>query len=138
MNANPHEVEAQRWIELAEDDLAAAETLLSSGAVKPRQTCYSSQQAAEKALKAVLIMATTKYPWKHDLVALEALVPNGWGVKVYAAELPYLTQWAIAGRYPDPTAAPLTITDAQTALETARKVVKSARADIDARSIGGP
>lgn len=47
------EVEARRWLAQARDDLALAEWLLNEGRFFDKG-CFISQQAAEKALKAVL------------------------------------------------------------------------------------
>jgi HEPN domain-containing protein len=68
--------EALRWSAWASDDLAAARAITSSTTTAfPRQACYLSQQAAEKALKALLIALDIDFPKTHDLLRLRALVP---------------------------------------------------------------
>ena len=47
--------EALRWLNFAYDDLRTAEACFELKDLPPRQTCYLSQQAAEKAIKALLI-----------------------------------------------------------------------------------
>jgi HEPN domain-containing protein len=49
---NPAQLEARRWFRQAQADLAVVHTLKSAGHYAA--TCFHSQQAAEKALKAVL------------------------------------------------------------------------------------
>jgi HEPN domain-containing protein len=46
---------AGEWLQYALDDLVVAEGHLANEAVPPRYVCYQSQQAAEKALKALLV-----------------------------------------------------------------------------------
>lgn len=47
---------ALRWLEYAKDDLQAATVIFSSADVAPRTACFLSQQSAEKALKAILLL----------------------------------------------------------------------------------
>lgn len=93
--------EASRWVELAEEDLRGADAMASEEAFSPRHVCWYSQQAAEKALKAVLVFEQVSFPFSHDLEQLRALVPIGWRVRGIQADLPTLSRWAIEGRYPD-------------------------------------
>ena len=44
-----------RWLRYAEEDLITSETFLGHPHIPPRQVCWHTQQAAEKALKASLI-----------------------------------------------------------------------------------
>ncbi len=74
-------VEAERWLAYAESDLRAARALLDDPDHFPRQVCFLSQQAAEKALKAVLVLANVDFPRSHDLDYLRDLVPGGWHSK---------------------------------------------------------
>ncbi|MFZ5922174.1 MAG: HEPN domain-containing protein [Chloroflexota bacterium] len=96
MNAN----EAKRWISFAEKDLSAASVLLDSGEFFPRQICFLAQQAAEKAIKAVLVFEEVDFPKNHDLDRLRDLIPDGWIVKGTFPDLAALTIWAVESRYP--------------------------------------
>lgn len=49
------EPEAQRWLRLAREDLAAAEQLHAESEHPARVVRFHAQQAAEKALKAAII-----------------------------------------------------------------------------------
>ncbi|AEK73674.1 HEPN domain protein [Thermococcus sp. 4557] len=49
------------WIKQAEEDLFTAETLLSFKKPAPWIICFHAQQAAEKFLKAFLIIITSRF-----------------------------------------------------------------------------
>jgi HEPN domain-containing protein len=53
------------WLRLADEDLAMARLALDRGIY--RQTCFHAQQAAEKALKALLLVRRGTYPRTHSL-----------------------------------------------------------------------
>ena len=69
MNAS----EAQRWMDYARSDLDAANLLLERGEFFPRQICFMSQQAGEKALKAILVYLEIHFPKIRDLDRLRLL-----------------------------------------------------------------
>lgn len=61
----------QKWLKKAEDDLIVARHLLND--LHPQQieiSCFHSQQAAEKALKAFLLYKGVEPPKTHNLVVL--------------------------------------------------------------------
>jgi HEPN domain-containing protein len=124
--------EADRWLRYAWDDLGAAEALLSEKEHTPRHPCWLAQQAAEKALKAALVLAGVNFPKRHDLDALRNLLPDDWEVKRAHPDLAQLTEWAVEARYPGdwPDA---TESDARSAVEQARAVCQSVANDIDRR-----
>ena len=128
MNEAEHLMETQRWLRYAREDLAGAETLLEQRVIVPRHICWLAQQAAEKALKAILVFLALDFPRRHDLDALRNLVPNDWQVKTEHADLATLTEWAVEARYPGdwPDA---TEADARAAVEQARAVGESIQAD---------
>lgn len=64
--------EVQRWLTMAKDDLASAKTNLKNR--KYYVCAFLSQQAAEKALKALLIKKKNKLFKIHDLVILGRIV----------------------------------------------------------------
>ena len=64
------------WLDEAEDDLATAIDLLRLG--RYSKACYFAQQAAEKALKALLIRRLNRYEHTHGVrELLEMLRDNG-------------------------------------------------------------
>ena len=119
--------EVRRWLRYATGDLAAAERHMVDD--EPRHVCWFAQQAAEKALKAVLIWLEQRYPFTHDLDALRDLIPRDWLIGQEHPDLSVLTAWALWSRYPteepDPTDA-----DAQTAVRQARAVLDSVLRDL--------
>ena len=124
MNAPDRFAETARWLRYAEEDLITAETLLGQPHVAPRHACWFAQQAAEKALKAVLVFLQIDFPRTHDLDTLHNLVPDGWQLKDARLDLASLTEWAVEARYPGdwPEA---TDAEADTAVGQARAVWES-------------
>jgi HEPN domain-containing protein len=93
-------LEAERWLAYAHSDLNAGLALLRAPDHYPRQSCFLAQQAAEKALKAILVLLEIEFPFTHDLDRLRDLLPEGWRVKSEQPDLADLTIWAIEARYP--------------------------------------
>jgi HEPN domain-containing protein len=92
--------EAARWLAYARSDLDAGRTLLNDLDHYPRQVCFLAQQAAEKALKAILVFLEIEFPYTHDLDRLRDLIPPGWRVKIEHPDLADLTIWSVEARYP--------------------------------------
>ena len=65
----------------------------------PWACCFHAQQAAEKALKALLVARGTEPPYTHDLGALAALLPGEVHLGVSPDELGELTTHATGSRY---------------------------------------
>ena len=122
--------DAQRWLRFAQADLELAEALARSVSHPPHLSCYHAQQAAEKALKAVLILLQIAFPFTHDLNALRDLIPTSWDVTQAHPRLGRLSQWATVGRYPGnwPEA---TDQDARDAAQQAQAVWEPVLNDLD-------
>lgn len=103
--------------------------MLADGRYPPRASCYLAQQAAEKALKAVLIGARTQFAFTHDLEALRERLPDRSAARHITVDLDRLIQWVRESRYPHdgPEA---NVADAQVAVAAARTVVEAARHDL--------
>ena len=88
--------EASEWLEQAEEDFETAEFLVDSG--KTEQGGFFLQQAAEKALKAMLLEKDGDYPYEHNLVKLakDLDVPDE-----YIDVFPVLNSLYVGSRYPD-------------------------------------
>ena len=129
MSGPEHLVETRRWLRYAREDLEGAERLLAQATSVPRHICLLAQQAAEKALKAVLIFLQIEYPYTHNLNVLRNLVPEGWTLKENNQDLAALTAWAIEARYPG-TWPEATEADARTAVTQARAVWTSVARDL--------
>ncbi len=123
--------DAARWLAFAEDDLRAAELVLADEALAPRIACWHAQQAAEKAVKAVLVAQSVDFPFTHDLDALARLLPPGSRVAGSAADLAALSEWAVEARYPGDWPDVMR-TEAQRAVADARLLMDGARSDLGA------
>jgi HEPN domain-containing protein len=91
---------ARRWLRWADEDLALAEHAAADHDVVARGACVWAHQAAEKALKALMILRDIDPPKLHDLDRLTQRLPQGEGAGFDAIALPELTRWSIEGRYP--------------------------------------
>ena len=99
-DSDPVVQEANRWLQFAAEDLGIAQRLLTERPSAPRYVCWLSQQAAEKALKAALILEAIDYPYTHDLNVLRNLLPDSWPDRVDQPSLIELSGWAVETRYP--------------------------------------
>ena len=64
--------DVEQWLTFAKADLRAARLLLSDVEVPARIACFHAQQAAEKAIKAVLISEQTSFRKTHDVLVFKA------------------------------------------------------------------
>ena len=131
---DPVVTEALRWLQYSNDDLDAASRLMAGTPTSPRHACWLSQQAAEKALKAALILEEVGFPFTHDLDHLRNLLPDGWSVHDTHSDLAELTEWAVESRYPGGWPEP-TDDDASRAMPQARSVHESIVAEFRSRGI---
>ena len=92
---------ALTWLAKAADDLTIAELILDSDVGVEWAACFHSQQAAEKAVKAVLVHRGTDFPKSHRLDRLARLLPSSSRGDFDIAALTELAPWAVAGRYPE-------------------------------------
>lgn len=90
------------WLRHARSDLALAEAAPPHG-VLLEHLCYHAQQAAEKALKAVILHLTRSEPaHSHNLRRLirDAELAGAPPVPINAEAAALLTQYAVLARYP--------------------------------------
>jgi HEPN domain-containing protein len=93
--------EAWRWLRAVEDDLDMVAAGLERG--RPRPAAFHVQQAAEKLLKILLVLAGATVPKTHDLERLIGLAGVAGHLPAGAADdLAALTSWVTIGRYPEP------------------------------------
>jgi uncharacterized protein len=120
--------DAETWLRYAEEDLQMAERTARGRGFAPRWACFLAQQAAEKALKAVLVAQRIDFPPTHDLERLHDLTASARVTKL-DIDLRGLSRWSTRGRYPgdwgDATQA-----NARDAIAAARSVVEAAREDV--------
>lgn len=86
--------------------------------------CHDAQQAAEKALKGLLLARGIEFPLTHDLSALLSLIVQaGMDVPPHVFEGAALTLYAVATRYPGPMR-PVTEGEYDDAVKVAERVVQ--------------
>jgi len=91
----------EEWLIHAESDLNLARLAKDHTEILPEQVCFHAQQAAEKALKAVLLHYNIEFPLIHDIEALlEIAMQSGIALPSDVAESGALTPYAVETRYP--------------------------------------
>lgn len=101
--------EASGWFERADRDLRAVRLCLAANDFLPDIAAYHCQQAAEKLIKGVLVLAGVSVRKTHDLDELADLAAPCFPAMASRLDaVRPLTDWAEAFRYPgiDPLVAP--------------------------------
>lgn len=81
--------------------------------------CFHAQQCAERYLKALLCESDISFPRTHDLVALlECLLPVLSVWELHREDLAFLSDFAVAFRYPGDSA------DKESAMDARRRCVR--------------
>lgn len=112
----------REWLNRARSNLARARAQMPG--VYLEDLCFDAQQAAEKAIKAVLIKRKTEFPYVHDLAELLSIVEaSGEAIPQPVRRAGRLTRFAIAHRYPG-VIEPVTPQEYQEALSIADAVVR--------------
>lgn len=123
--ATPSASDGRLWLGKAAEDLAVAELILNSIVAVRWAAGFHAQQAAEKALKAVLVASGIDFPRTHSLERLADLL--GDTAKIFdRSALIDLSPWAVAGRYPEDMPDP--------SAEDAARLVASAHSIVNAAS----
>ena len=131
---------ARSWLRGARSDLVMARKALADrDAVDPWVASFHAQQAAEKTVKAALVIEQIRFPRTHELERLRSLLPAGWELPDRET-LAGLSRFAVAGRYPaslfdagpEPTWA-----DAEEAVRLAESVETAVLNAARSRGIGG-
>lgn len=117
----PHD-DPREWLNRAHSNLARAE--LWKAGVYLEDLCFDAQQAAEKAVKGLLLALGVQHPFIHDLAALFSLVDEtGLDVPADVFAAATLTRYAAVTRYPG-HARPVTVEDHKEAVGLAKRVVR--------------
>jgi HEPN domain-containing protein len=122
---------AADWLKRAQSSLALAKV------PRPKDTlwedlCYHAQQAAEKALKAVLVKRKIRFRFVHDLNELiDTLEKHGQKMPEHVKRSVILTGYAVATRYPG-NYEPVTKKEWKDAVALAESVVSWAKNIINA------
>jgi len=113
---------AADWLAKAAKDLMVCEQLLIKGAVFSEAVAFHAQQAAEKSLKALLVVRQVEFPKTHDIERLLELVSLADGPLAEAlADAAELTPFGVEYRYPGEYA-PVSADAANACVSLARKV----------------
>lgn len=120
---------AEEWLRRAKSNLALAKVSKTEG-IYWEDLCFETQQAAEKAIKAVLLHNGIQFRFVHDIAELLTLleqnnIPFSEDVRS-AAEL---TDYSVEARYPGPFEA-VSEEEFHRALITAEAVVSWAESNV--------
>ena len=126
----PEPGSAAEWLARAGGDLVLARQPLPDGAFY-EDLCFHAQQAAEKALKALLIHLKKPFPKTHGLAALMDLLPGDLPLPPVIRQAAALTHFATTARYSFDEPA-VTKKEHREAVEMADTVVKWAEGIISA------
>jgi HEPN domain-containing protein len=100
MSVQRHPPESPReWLNRARSDLALAGS--PGRDIYLEDLCFHAQQAAEKAVKALVLMYGVEFSYVHDIAQLMTLLEEaGQQVPDSIKEAERLTRFAVATRYP--------------------------------------
>lgn len=125
--------DALLWLAYALGDLEGARSQ-PGRRVRPRIVANLAQQAAEKAIKAALVLDGVDPPRVHDLDDLRNRLGSRWRVKRRFPDLARLSRYAAESRYPDEID-PVTPIQSATAVRQAVAIVRSIREDFARQGI---
>lgn len=112
----------REWLNRARSNLARARSEIEG--VYLEDLCFDAQQAAEKAIKAVLVHEKTRFPYVHDLAELLTLVEQaGQTIPEFVKQAARLTRYAVVTRYPG-FAEPVSHEEYKEAMTIAEAVVR--------------
>lgn len=118
----------RQWLSRARSNLARAKAKIPD--VYLEDLCFDAQQAAEKAIKAVLLKKKIAFPYVHDLARLLTLLEeSGEEIPEVVRQAENLTRYAVVTRYPGLTE-PVTEEHYQEAVANAEAVVRWAEDNI--------
>ena len=113
--------EARRSLRIADEDVRVAKASLSLEEPALGAAAYHCQQAAEKLMKGLLILAGQSFRKTHDLDELaEAAQAHYPSLGIHLDACRRFTHWGLAGRYP-------AVEDDAVALPTSEEVATAAR-----------
>lgn len=125
MPPNQHNpTQAAEWLRRARSNLARAKAGRSAPEMLYEDLCFDAQQAAEKAMKALLVHRQVAFPKTHAIMDLLTLLgQSGVAVPEEIRGAGLLTGYAVETRYPG-LSEEVTEEDYAQALELAERVVR--------------
>ncbi len=121
----PVREEVLNWFEEAKADLKHSVSSVKIGDYN--WACFAAHQAAEKALKSLILHVLGEYPRGHDLIKLYSMVKDSVVLNVSLANLAKLSAYYTQARYPNAgverPSKEITKEQAEEALEIAGKII---------------
>ncbi len=115
----------REWLNRAQSNLSLAK--MQGERVYLEDLCFNAQQAAEKAIKAVLIHREVEFPYVHDLSELLTVLEQaGQELPPVLRQAERLTRFAVFTRYPG-IAPPISPEEYTEATRIAEEVVQWAK-----------
>lgn len=112
----------REWLNRARSNLARARHRVPGTYLE--DACFDAQQAAKKAIKAVMVLRSIDFPYIHELARLmDILESKGEVIPRAVRRADRLTQYATSTRYPG-IDEPVTEQDYAEAVELAKAVVR--------------
>lgn len=127
----PSNSDAAAWMQKAANDLLCIRNNLAAAEIPTDAVCFHAQQAAEKALKALLAARGTVPQRTHDLTTLlnDALVA-GWAIDPLREPCEVVNPYSVAARYPGVQLDP-TLAEAQACATAAANVIQTVQSMLD-------
>ena len=114
----------REWLNRAKSSLARSSIVPDASEIYLEDLCFDAQQAAEKAIKAVLLQRNAPFPYTHDLAQLLSLAERaGLVIPQPVRMASSLTGYAVEARYPG-FSEPVTKEEHEEAVAMARTVVR--------------
>lgn len=112
----------REWLNRAQSNLVLAG--MQGDRIYLEDLCFNTQQAAEKAIKALLIQRKVEFPYVHDITELlTVLEQSGHEIPQFVRQAERLTRFAVFTRYPG-IASPISQEEYVEALSVAGEVVR--------------
>ena len=126
----------REWLNRARSSLAKAREGAAFPDIYLEDLCFDAKQAAEKAIKAVLLHLGVGFPYVHDLSLLLTRVEQaGQAVPEPVRAAAALTDYAVETRYPGPFE-PVTQEEYEEAVRVAGEALARAQEVVDPPPVG--
>lgn len=119
----------REWLRRAESNLI--QSRFARPGVYLEDLCFQSQQAAEKALKALILYRGAAFPYTHDIARLiTVLEADGESAPPKAREAARLNEYAVEARYPG-LSEPVSPAEHEEAVQLAQTVLNWVRNELE-------
>jgi len=111
----------EEWLRKASENLKAAKVLLERGLYASSR--FHSQQAAEMALKVLIVLKSGVQPFTHSLIELLKQASRFVEMNLDESDLAWLQDHYLQARYPNTRLSEYILEEAERALNIARRVL---------------